>query len=170
MRVLLTQMLSSFPNPATRVVVTSYYPILSRRSTPFRIPRVLVIYGVQSQAPRLVSSQAFFDAIVNRCLQFWRESAGCLRRAVDDVNASLVAPRVLFVDPGFSEENAVFADEPWLWGVNQDLSPQDEVIDARRAACNAAIPWHDLLAREQCYRASAGHPNLKGASKRLSRR
>jgi hypothetical protein len=165
MRVLLTHTLASFPSPTTRVVVTSYYPILSRRSTTFRIPRVLVIHGVQSQPPQLVSSHAFFDAIVGRCLQFWRESTDCLRRAVDEVNASLATPRVLFVDPGFTEDNAVFADDPWLWGLNQDLSPQDEVTDPRRGSCNAAIPWHDLLAREQCYRASAGHPNVTGARK-----
>ncbi len=72
---------------------------------------------------------------------------------------------MIFVDPGFTEENAAFASEPWLWGLNNDLTPQDEVAGPRRGACDAAIPRHEGLAREQCYRASAGHPNVTGARK-----
>lgn len=165
MRMLLEAALARFPHAATRLVVTSYYPILSRRSTPFRIPRLLLIHGVQPTPPQFVPAETFFEVIVLRCLQFWNESTDCLRRAVDEANAALAAPRVVFVDPGFTEENAVFAGDPWLWGLNRDLTPQDEVIDSRHASCNAALPWHDVLAREQCYRASAGHPNVTGAQK-----
>jgi hypothetical protein len=44
-----------------------------------------------------------------------------------------------------------------------DFTPQDEVIVTRRASCVAAIPEFDVFAREQCFRASAGHPNVSGA-------
>ena len=109
--------------------------------------------------------ETFFDRIVDRCLVFWRESTDCLQRAVDETNAALTAPRIVLVDPGFTEDNAMFAGDPWLWGLNSDLSPQDEVVDARHGACDVAIPWFDGFAREQCYRASAGHPNVKGAQR-----
>lgn len=165
MRILLERTLARFSNAATAIIVPAYFPILSTRSTPFRIPRMLIINGVEPAPPELITPQAFFDAIVQRCLQFWTESTDALRRAVNVVNAALPAPRVKLVDPGFTEANAVFADDPWLWGLDHDLSAQDEVEDPRRAACNRAIPWLDPLAREQCYRASAGHPNVTGAQK-----
>lgn len=165
MRVLLLEAARRFTNPATRIVVTPYFPILSTHSTPFRIPRMLLIYGVQPDPPSMTTTAAFVGAIVQRCLLFWRESTRCLRRAVDEVNATLPAARVLFADPGFVEENAVFAEDPWLWGLTHTLLPQDEVAGPRRGACDAAFPFPDLLAREQCYRASAGHPNVTGAQK-----
>ena len=53
--------------------------------------------------------------------------------------------------------------QAWLFGINADLSPEDPMAAARRASCNACLD--DFLRREQCYRASAGHPNLTGAQK-----
>ena len=164
MRLLLNATVRRFPHTTTTIVATGYYPILSKRSTPFRIPRLLVIHGLQPVPPQTMTVASFYDLIVERCLLFWKESTECLRRAVSEVNATLPAPRILCVDPGFAEENAVFADDPWLWGLNNDLSPQDEVAASRHASCDAAIPWFDGLAREQCYRASAAHPNVRGAS------
>jgi hypothetical protein len=165
MRALLAATLARFPLPATSIVVTPYFPVFSTKSTPFRIPRFMVVQGLQPEPPPTMRVETFFDRIVDRCLVFWRESTDCLQRAVDETNAALTAPRIILVDPGFTEDNAMFAGDPWLWGLNNDLSPQDEVVDARHGVCDLAIPWFDGFAREQCYRASAGHPNVKGAQR-----
>ena len=63
----------------------------------------------------------------------------------------------------FTVDNAVFADQPWLFGLDGAFNPQDEVIAERRAACNVNIDPNDVFGREGCYRASAGHPNTTGA-------
>ena len=65
------------------------------------------------------------------------------------------------IDPGYRDENAALAPQAWLLGIKWDLSPQDPVAAAHRVACDN--PEADPLRREQCYRASAGHPNALGA-------
>ena len=52
-----------------------------------------------------------------------------------------------------------------LWGLNDDLelTPEDEVVTVRHVACNLTFNELQVLEREQCYRASAGHPNPAGA-------
>jgi hypothetical protein len=158
----MTQLLAKakvrFPNPGTTIVVTDYYPILSSDSHPMRAPLLLAVHGV-AFAP-FAYHDVVFDKIVALCTQFTSESTTYLQQAVHSQNDS----RVVFVHSGFAPENAVFASNPWLFGVNADLSPQDEVIPARHAACDATYPPIDALDREACYRASAGHPNAAGAA------
>jgi hypothetical protein len=79
-----------------------------------------------------------------------------LARAVAAANTDAGDVRVRFVSPGFGPENAGFASRPWLFGLNGDFSPQDEVIIGRRDACMAPFPPGEPLGREQCFRASAG--------------
>ena len=147
-----------FPSPKTKFAVTGYYPVLSSDSEPLRAPLLLATHGV-SFAP-FMYHDAVFDKIVALCTRFWKESTHCLNRAVRDCGDS----RVHFVDPGFTERNAVFATAPLLWGVKADFSAQDEVIPDRHVACNVAYPQPiDIVDREACYRASAGHPNVAGA-------
>jgi len=61
----------------------------------------------------------------------------------------------------------VFVQETFLlWGISldDDLSPQDQVGAARRPLCDNAHPDpSQMLERQLCYRASAGHPNVEGA-------
>ena len=105
------------------------------------------------------------NIVVAKCMQFWHESTAALTGAVAEVNAPLPQPRIALADPGFTEDNAVFAGTPWLFGLTNDvvLSPQDEMMAERRAACDLVFPDTDWGARWQCYRASAGHPNVTGA-------
>ncbi len=52
-----------------------------------------------------------------------------------------------------------------LWGLDlgDDLDPQDPVAATRHPLCDIAFPGPlEILHREQCYRASAGHPNVHG--------
>ena len=165
MRTLLQSAAARFPGPEVPILVTPYYPILSPNSKPFDIPMLLAQQGLA--LPPWITLTPGPNPIVERCMQFWKESTESLTRAVDDVNAEAGTNRVLLVDPGFTDANAIFAEDPWLFGVSNaaGMPAEDEVIPERRLACNAAIPPHDVLGREQCYRASAGHPNRKGAER-----
>lgn len=163
MRVLLGEIARRFPAPHTRIIVTGYYPILSYRSKPLGIPLLLENEGLLVPPIAIAPLTTDKNPIVEHCLQFWQESTGHLRNAVAHAVAAHPSARIEFVDAGFGESNAAFADDPWIFGLKFDLRPQDEVVDERRTSCDAAIPPFDFLAREQCYRASAGHPNVKGA-------
>ena len=165
MRALLEFILARFTNPAARVVVTTYYPILSPLSRPFGVPFLLANEGLA--LPSGLDPLAGTNIVIAKCMQFWQESTTALADAVAAANATLTRPRVVLADPGFTEDNAVFAGDPWLFGLANDplLSPQDEVVAERHAACDLAFPVTDWAARQQCYRASAGHPNVKGARK-----
>jgi hypothetical protein len=163
MRTLLTTIAGVFDNPATWIVTTPYYPILSPRSRPFGIPFLLAHEGLA--LPAGLNALEGSNIVVAKCMQFWDESSDALMRAVADANALLPRTRIAVADPGFGDDNAVFAGTPWLFGLANDvmMSPQDEVVEERHAACDAAIPAADWAARQQCYRASAGHPNVRGA-------
>jgi lysophospholipase L1-like esterase len=146
--------------PVARVVVTAYFPILSYDSRLTDVSMLLEDQGIAA-SPSAISLTSGKNPVVDRCLLFWRESALALAKAVSTINL----PRVAFIDPGFTVTNAVFATQPLLWGLTRHLGlqPEDEVIGDRRESCDLAIPPLDVLRREQCYRASAGHPNIEGA-------
>jgi lysophospholipase L1-like esterase len=161
MRLLLRAVCERFANPATPIVVTPYYPVLSRFSNPAGIPLMLANEGLAP--PLAVDTTVGRHAVIERCTQFWENSHDFFLAAINDVNASLPHSRVHFADPGFTEHNAAFADDPWLFGLRRDGSAEDEVVEQRVVSCNAAIQVVDTLARQQCYCASAGHPNRAGA-------
>jgi hypothetical protein len=157
----LRQVTAKFSHPETQIVLIGYYPMLSPQSELFRIPQFLLMLGLSF--PFFMSHAPILDKIIGHSMQFWKESTEQLGLAVSDYNAALGADRVILVAPPFQEKNAVFAGEPWLFGLSGDFSPQDEVIDSRHAACDLNIDEFDIFSREQCYRASAGHPTITGA-------
>ena len=139
------------------IVVTPYFPVLSSKSDPLHIPRLLETLAIG--IPGVLPLEVVINKIISLSLQFWHESTGRLKEAVAQAGG-----RVRFADVPFTEDNSVFGPQPWLFGLNPDLGAQDEMAGIRRAACIAAHPL-DLLAREQCFRASAGHPNFTGEMK-----
>ncbi|HKD85502.1 MAG TPA: hypothetical protein VKB58_12195 [Terriglobales bacterium] len=166
MKVLLPVVAAKFSNPNTKIVVTSYYPILSTDSDPFRVPHLLQFRGIA--LPDFLDTAPLIGKIFSLCLQFWHDSEMWLGRAVAETNAALGGNRIRFAVAPFSEQNAVFASDPWLWGVGlpPDFPPEDEVASKRIPACDSFYGGNlgDLLACEECHRASAGHPNRAGAS------
>jgi hypothetical protein len=165
---LLTQVKSRFSPADTKIVVTSYFPILSSSSNLDLLLPLLEFMGVP--LPRfihfdpLAGNDPVVSKIVSLSMQFWRESSQRLAEAVNAVNLG-TGPRCFFANVPFTENNSVFAPQPWLFGVGPapDFSAEDEVITLRRLQCDITFAG-DLLAREQCYRASAGHPNVTGAA------
>jgi hypothetical protein len=163
MRMLLVDICARFENPATPIIVTPYYPVLSKFSHPFGIPLMLFKEGLA--VPPELDLEIPDNPIVERCIQFWEDSQDCLRAAITEVNGTLSGERIRFADPEFHESNAAFTEDPWLFGLKPDGAPEDEVVQWRSSSCNAAIHEVDVFARQQCYRASAGHPNVTGARK-----
>jgi lysophospholipase L1-like esterase len=161
MSTLIDRALARFP--AATIVVTSYYPVLSHASHVPLINDFMLTLGLPvAPLTRFLPENLIFDRIVENAALFYATSTSALRAAVGAANAA--APgRVLFAAPPFTDDNAALAPGAWLFGIKADLSPEDPVAAARRASCNACVA--DFLQREQCYRASAGHPNAIGARK-----
>jgi lysophospholipase L1-like esterase len=155
----LLQVAAKFANPNTSILVTGYYPVLSTQSDPLKIPALLPLFGVSIAALPFPNDP--IAKIVSNSLLFWQQSKAAMSQAVADVNQQLGVNRLEFVAPGISEANSAFAPTPWVFAVNANLSPQDDVIATRQAACILDEP--DPLQREFCFRASAGHPNRWGA-------
>ena len=160
---LLRLLLEKFESEVTRVVVTGYFPIFSHESDFRYVLRYLADRGIapppslQSDAER----QAFAIRSVELALLFWQESRSQLRRAI----ATLGSNRVLFADVPFSEANAMFAPEPWLFNVHFEhgrLVPEDDVIEQRHQQC-VLCHLREPFKVSACDIASAGHPNIPGA-------
>ncbi|MEZ5289999.1 MAG: hypothetical protein R2745_02870 [Vicinamibacterales bacterium] len=160
--VLLMAALTRFP--AARLAVLAYYPILSPLSRFGEGPQFVAALGAPMALPFATGGAAatfsVWDKIVDNCRVFHQASAQAIRRAVQAANGG-AAGRCVLVDPGFTDEQAALAPDARLFGINVDLSPQDPVARQRRLACDRCEK--DLLRREVCHRASAGHPNPRGA-------
>ena len=164
---LLTQVKLRFSNANTKIVVASYFPIITAASDFDFVPPLMEFLG--APLPRFIEFDLFdvgnpiVDKIIDLSAQFWHESAAALAKAVSDVNIG-TGPRCFFANVPFTEDNAVFAPEAWLFGVGPapDFAAEDEVRESRRSQCDITFK-NDFFGREQCYRASAGHPNVTGA-------
>lgn len=154
--------------PMARVVVLTYYPMLSVLSRFSSGREFLDALGAPPPVAMMASDPAtrvpaVWDRIVANCGIFHAASTTAIMAAVAGVNAQLDAPRFAVADAGFTADNAALAPDPWLFGVNWDLSPQDPIALDRRRACDLFEP--DAVRRQQCYRASAGHPNAQCAQR-----
>jgi hypothetical protein len=162
MLVLLKKVMAKFTKPSCKILVLGYYPILSALSDPAGVTRLLGVFGIA--LPDFLEEAAdFANPVLARSELFFLDSTQRLERAIADAGD----PRVAFVPSGFTDANAVFVPgTSWLWGIGlDDLGPQDPAAGARHPLCDIAHPGtSQVLAREFCYRASAGHPNVQGAA------
>jgi lysophospholipase L1-like esterase len=153
----------------TRVAVVGYYPILSDQSDPadMELRGLLELHGVATGsvfAADAFSLGSIFPGIVANCITFWQESNQALQAAVDAANTTAQRDFAVFVKLPFDEQNALWAQHPLLWELDDFLFPEDEVSDPRGAACE--VLYGDLVHLPkllQCQRASTGHPNVEGA-------
>ena len=163
MSVLLRKVSAKFSKPACRILVTGYYSILSGRSDPAGVTKLLGLFGIA--VPDFLDEVAdFIEPVLRRSEAFYADSTQYLSRAIADAGDS----RVKFVPSGFTDANSAFVPgTSLLWGIglDDDLSPQDPVAAARPPLCDIAHAGvAEVLVREICYRASAGHPNVQGAA------
>ena len=162
MLTLLDKVARKFGNPATQFVVPSYFPILSDRSDPLMVPAFLgMAHGINLNALTSLLGNIVFDKIYKQCEQFYEQSNKCLAKAVADVNIRFGGNRFRYAQVPFTADNAALAPNAWLWGITRALEPEDPMQAARHLVCNRDET--DLIRRQICYRASAGHPNVRGA-------
>jgi len=163
MLALLKKVAAKFTKPSAKILVTGYYFILSDQSDPLRAGDLLKIFGIPTPVPG--EENLLLDPIIDRCEQFFADSTRHLQAAVAEANAQANDARIRFVPSGFTEANAVFVPATsLLWGVDALLNPEDPVAAQRRPQCDTTFPGPlEFLQREQCHRASAGHPNVAGA-------
>jgi beta-glucosidase/6-phospho-beta-glucosidase/beta-galactosidase/lysophospholipase L1-like esterase len=161
MATLLRRVLDKF-GQAT-VLVTGYYPIISDDSDTDLLEPLLIALGIGlAGLPGGITAALAKPRIANNCRVFAEHANLSLQAAVEEVNDERPGPpRAFFANPAFSSRNAALAPEPWLFGINPDLSPQDTLVAGpRAAACQRNAARTDV---EICKRASAGHPNARGA-------
>jgi lysophospholipase L1-like esterase len=161
MKTLLESVVARFTKPTAKIIVTSYFPLLSHQSHVPMIDIFLAVLGVGLPSFLSALDGPVFNKIIANCEQFYVQSSRFTQKAINQVNEAAGAPRIFFAQPPFGPENAALAPQAWLWGVNPNLSPQDPVQAARHVACDAFET--DIVRRLTCYRASVGHPNLQGA-------
>jgi hypothetical protein len=162
MLVLLKKVGAKFSKPSCRILVTGYYPILSAKSDPTGVVKLLSLFGI-APPPFLNNEADFINPVLNRCETFSRDSTQQLQQAIVDAGDR----RITFVPSGFTDDNSVFVPgTSLLWGLDlsDNLDPLDPVAAVRGPLCDIAYPQPlQVLDRELCYRASAGHPNVQGA-------
>ena len=164
MKALLISVAGRFPN--AQIITSGYYRIVSSSSDTTFIPLILGAYGLifVGVGVGVGVGLAVQAALRDRSLQFRDEAHQQIRRAIADAmtEAPGAAGRISFADPQFTDDEAIFAPNAKLFGINSDLSPQDNdlVAEGRRQACEAFRPddW-------KCPIASIGHPNPAGAHK-----
>lgn len=168
MKTLLRKITAKFKN--SDVVVTGYFPILTEDTNIDLVEALLIAAGVSLTGPvGGWAASRIKQALVANCRAFDAQATASLRAAVDEMNDWLLSPagggeqrpRIFFANPLFARQNAVLAPYPWLWGINGDSTPQDNLVASGRwTACNLNRTRTDL---ETCKRASMGHPNARGA-------
>ena len=168
MLALLKKVSAKFSGPDTKILVIGYYPILSAQSDPLGVTKLLSLFGIA--VPDFLDQEIdFIDPILDRCEAFFKDSTQQFARAITD-NGD---PRVSLVPSGFTDVNAAFVpNTSLLWGLSldDDMNPQDPVAAARHPLCDAVYTDPlQVLDRELCYRASAGHPNVQGAAQYSNR-
>ena len=146
MTALLTYVAEKFRHPDCRIIVTGYFPILSGKSAPDKIPQLLMAWGVPAIGP--------IEQTIDLALDFWRKSDDALASAVKAVNDE----RIVFVSPKFTEENSLFTGKKTL--LREDPF-HDKVHDARIKEC-LKYP-QDPEGCLTCPVASIGHPIEAGA-------
>jgi lysophospholipase L1-like esterase len=161
MATVLRQVVTKFNHPDCKIVVTGYYPIISKYSDPVKLTRFLLALfpethfqrtNLRSQSPRPWAN----------AVDFWKKSDKELKRAVKLANDS----RVMFVPSGFHEENALFTGkssflrEP-AWNLSNPLEPDDPMLKARKSLCEKyeKNPVDCFV----CSIGSLGHPTESGA-------
>lgn len=157
MGTLIQAVLRKVVDKKTRIVVTGYFPILSRDSTDgSQIELLLSLHGVSLGAPvniDISDRSAIVKNVVDQCLLFWEESSVTLKETV----AHSGSAQVLFVNSGFGPKNSLFASEPWLWSPLES----DPLESTRKTECPRCE--HNPFKLPICLKASTGHPNALGA-------
>jgi hypothetical protein len=158
--------------PTAKIIVTGHYAPLGKNSDGARLAGFMVAvnkewFNIPGYIVAGVLEPGAKDKIVANCATFAKASNTQLALAVQDANAKLVAPRILFADPAFDPDKhaAMSGSESLIYGLRLNGDPEDPITVAltRKQACQTYKDRTDNV--PTCVRASAGHPNPKGAQR-----
>lgn len=161
----LAQLLVKFPN--AKIVFLAYYPMLTENSQQAFFRAFMDAVGVNNEGNPLgkllsVVEDNLDDRVIDNCTYFATAANSRFRSVVAELNwERQMTDRLFLAQPDFKPQNAAFASDPWLYGINDDLTAQDPLAGARASACDEAGPLRTIL--PICKRASAGHLTPKGA-------
>lgn len=138
------------------IVVTNYFPIVGPDSDIAALKGLLTIL-MGRDAPAM--EEVLRAKLAAQSQAFHEESTRGMREAVAAVNAGLPAPRVLFVDGGFTAAHAVGMPNALLYNPFE----KDQAYMIREAQCGPSFGILDLPNLAMCHHANMGHPNPRGA-------
>ena len=169
---LLTAAVDKLVKPEARILVLGYYPFLSP-ATKFddakHAQALMEEHGVATGPGRVGKADdplALVPAIIDNCMTFWRVAQSGLQAAATAANAAAGREVCVFVAPGLTEANALWAPQSLLWGLTPELGAEDEVKALRDRACSAVYgDLVHLITWIRCDHASVGHPDVAGAAK-----
>lgn len=152
--------------PAASIIVVPYYPVITEESNLELLGPFLAAHGVLHSASGRTLTPLLAKWIRRRvavnCALFATRSAAGMRDAAAAVNAAVGGKRVSVADPPAVRNHAALTPDAWLFGINPDMTPQDEMAGERKSACRCQV--RPGLNRARCFRASAGHLNPTGAA------
>lgn len=176
--------------PQAVILVLGYFPIVSPCSDFHKSKLYMFIHGNIGLVPDLVAKKEIRNA-----LYFHRRALYWLRRLVTEANQDrgLRGPGILFIHPGFTRKNSIFAQAPYLfeprspsnidawlletagaaitqnWSLLRakihEIEPQDADpdISAQRQPACDVVFRDQTGQRIKCWIAPIGHPNRAGA-------
>jgi len=165
MILLLEQITAKFKNAT--IVIIGYYQMITAQTEEGYIHTLLKAYG---KVPSGVVADMIIKALLRRpirrriltnCHTFAARSFTAFQHAAKQVNKSLDSERIFVVPSAIPSKHSALTADAWLFGINDDLSPQDPMLHSRAADCKSAP--HKRTDQLTCEKASAGHPNPKGA-------
>ncbi len=166
LKMLVRELLRKFPR--ARIVIVGYYEFVTENSEHSYVRALLQAFG---QVPGgfimdgllWMTSGLIRRRLLTNCDTFSDGSWSAFCRVADDLNREIASgdnKRVITARQQVGPENAAFASDPWLFGLNEDLSPEDPMAAERAKACRAA---GDRAEPVFCRMASTAHPNPRGA-------
>jgi len=157
--------------PNAPIVVTGYFEFVSSESLEFGAEELAIIQGVARDDLEGIEDP-LMSLVVNSVV-FDTTSRASLNLAVETVNNDRSNdPPIVFADPAFTDDNAVFASRSFVWNLVQNdelrntlgfdlrLFPEDPLLDIRVDRCFAPEVIPDVVS---CVYASLAHPNPAGA-------
>jgi lysophospholipase L1-like esterase len=155
--------------PQARIVVPGFVQTISEGTDSF-----LLRQWVEAQKlDPTVNDEQLIDEVAMQTALVRDEARISIRAAIDTVNAETGGPPMIaFADPAFGPENAVFAENPWLWGftaeddlfgileLELEVFPEDPLSSSRLAVCFEPNVVPSII---ECLYLSVGHPNPTGA-------
>jgi len=173
MKLLIERCYHCFPNAI--IIIAGYYKAFSDdsertiflnvlKSIGFTVPLLPYTVGgivLDMLGPRLTK------ALIERVTQFRDMAHDCIKETIVDFVGMIpeAKERIYFADPNFKDENSVGASNPFLYGIDPDLSAQDtdEIANHRAKACAENADRLNTIEKIAGPRASVGHPNPLGA-------